>query len=375
MKLLLVNDKFVRGDGQGRVNFEVARHAVRSGHDVTLLASEVDTDLAAICRWQRVNVGKLRPQLLRNRVFSMLCARAIRKYRPYVDIVMTNGTNTLAAADVNAVHFVHGSWLRSPAHTSRTRRDWYGAYSYLLTVVSAREERIAFSRARTIIAVSKLVQEELISIGVPRAKIKVILNGVDTNEFAPGAGDRALAGLPIDKPIAIFAGDMTTPRKNLDTVLKALCDVPMLHLVVVGSLNRNPYPAVAASLGLSDRVHFFGFRLDIAKVFALADFFVFPSRYDAFGLVILEALAAGLPVITAQSAGGSEIIEESSGFVLDNCEDYRGLAEAMLRLSTDDVLRARQRLGARAVAMKHRWDFMSQEYVDHINALGLNPPA
>ena len=364
MKIILVNASFIRGDGQGRVNYEIARYAVRAGHEVTLVSGYVDPDLAATCKWERVDVRRIKPQLFRNFAFSVFSYRVVERLRSNADVVMGNGSNTLARTDVNAVHFVHGSWLRSPAHTSRTRRDWYGLYSKLVSHYSAFEERFAFRRAKAIVAVSELVRQQLIGINIAPAKVSVIFNGVDTTEFSPREADRAANGLPVDKRIGLFAGDMTTPRKNLDTILYALCDVPDVHLAVVGSLDRNPYPKLAASLGISDRVHFFGFRKDIADIFPLADFFVFPSRYEACSLVLLEALAAGLPVITARSAGGSEIVDDASGFVLEYSDDRAGLAEAIRRLATDDALRERQRTGARALAMRHSWQTMAQCYVE-----------
>lgn len=365
----MVNNVFIRGDGQGRVNYEIARHAVNTGHDVTLVASRVDPDLADGCRWKKIDIGPLKSQLVRNRAFALLAARAVERQRHDADIVLTNGANTLVPADVNIAHFVHGSWLRSPVHTAKVTSGWYSAYSNLFSRVSAYEERIAFTRARSVIAISTLVSAQLASIDVDSKKISVIYNGVDTSEFVPTNPNRASCGLPTDKPIGFFAGDMATPRKNLDSILHALRELPDVHLIVVGPLHRNPYPAMAASLGLSDRVHFLGFRKDIATLYGLADFFVFPSRYEPFGLVILEALAAGLPVITSRSAGGSEIIDDSCGYILDESDDRLALGAAIKRLSTDEDLRRRQSAGARAVAEAHTWEAMSSAYVDHFIAI------
>ena len=85
---------------------------------------------------------------------------------------------------------------------------------------------------------------------------------------------------------------------------------------------------MVSQLGLADRVHFLGYRRDIAALMQAADVFVFPSRYEACTLVLLEALAAGLPVITAVTAGGSEIVTPDCGVVLSDSEDMAGLVAA-----------------------------------------------
>ena len=173
--------------------------------------------------------------------------------------------------------------------------------------------------------------------------------------------------------------------KNLDTVLKSLVKVPNLHLAVVGSTERSPYPQMAATLGLSDRVHFTGFRRDIAKIMQAVDFFVFPSRYEACTLVLLEAMASGLPAITATSAGGAELVTPESGFVLSDSDDVDALAEAMKTLASSSSLRTQMGAAARAVAEQNTWVSKAQRYADlfeelvsnehHRNRTNLSPSA
>ena len=135
---------------------------------------------------------------------------------------------------------------------SRNRRDFYGFYQWLFTAFNARWEKQAFQKAQVVVAVSEKVAHELVKIGVPRSRIRVIINGVDLDEFTPGESNRQKLGLPENVTLALFAGDIRTPRKNLDTVLHALVKVPDLHLVVVGHTQNSPFPQLAASLGLSN---------------------------------------------------------------------------------------------------------------------------
>ncbi|MEA5625429.1 glycosyltransferase family 4 protein [Nostoc sp. UHCC 0251] len=374
MKLCIVTHKIKKGDGQGRVNYEVAQEAIRRGHKLTLLASEVAPELEqnSQVNWISIPVKSYPTEFVRNFIFSQKSADWLRQNRSNIDLVKVNGAINLAAADVNAVHFVHSSWLRSPVHISRNRRDLYGLYQWLFTAFNARWEKQAFQKAQVVVAVSEKVAQELVNIGVPRSRIRVIVNGVDLEEFAPGESDRHKLGLPENVTLALFAGDIRTPRKNLDTVLHALVKVPNLHLVVVGHTQGSPFPELAASLGLSDRVHFVGFRRDIPQIMQAVDLFIFPSRYEACSLVLLEALSSGLPVITATATGGAELVTPECGIVLPNSDDIDALAMALMSLVNDVPLMQQMSKAARSVAEKHSWTAMAQTYVDLFEELSKN---
>lgn len=374
MKLCIVTHKIKKGDGQGRVNYEVAQEAIRRGHQLTLLASEVAPELEDNnqVNWISIPVKGYPTELVRNFIFAQKSADWLRQHRSEIDLVKVNGAINLAAADVNAVHFVHSSWLRSPVHISRNRRDLYGFYQWLFTAFNARWEKQAFQKAQVVVAVSEKVAQELVNIGVSRSRIRVIVNGVDLEEFAPGESDRQKLGLPENVTLALFAGDIRTPRKNLDTVLHALAKVPDLNLVVVGHTQGSPFPELAASLGLSDRVHFVGFRRDIPQIMQAVDLFVFPSRYEACSLVLLEALSSGLPVITATATGGGELVTPECGIVLSDSDDIDALAVALMSLVSDRLLMQQMGKAARFVAEQHSWTTMAQTYVDLFEELSKN---
>lgn len=366
MKLCIVTHKVKKGDGQGRVNYEVAKEAIRRGHHLTLLASEVAPELeeSSNVNWVEIPVKGYPTEFIRNFLFARKSADWLRQNRNRLDLVKTNGAITAAAADVNAVHFVHSSWLRSPVHISRNRRDAYGLYQWLFTAANARWEKQAFQKAKVVVAVSEKVAQELVNIGVPRSTIRVIVNGVDLQEFAPGEALRQKLGLPEKVTLALFAGDIRTPRKNLDTVLQALAKVPNLHLAVVGSTEGSPFPQLAAELGLTERVHFMGYRRDIADIMRTVDLFVFPSRYEACTLVLLEALSSGLPVITATATGGAELVTPECGIVLPDSDDIQALAAAMLSLVKEPSRMQQMGAAARIVAEQHSWTTMAQTYLD-----------
>ena len=366
MKLCIVTHKIKKGDGQGRVNYEVAQEAIRRGYQLTLLASEVAPELLENpgVNWISIPVEGYPSEFIRNFIFAKKSAAWLGKNRGNLDLIKVNGAITMRAADVNAVHFVHSSWWRSPVHISRSRKDFYGLYQWLFTAANSYWEKQAFSQAKSIIAVSEKVAKELVSIGVPRQKIRVIVNGVDLQEFTPGVTSRSLLGLPENVNLALFAGDIRISRKNLDTVLHALVKVPELHLAVVGGTQDSPYPAMAKALNISERVHFLGYRHDMPQIQRASDLFVFPSRYEPFGLVVIEAMASGLPVITATTTGAADLLNPDSGIVLEDCDDVEALARALQLLDSDRSLRQQMGKVARTIAEQHSWSTMAQTYLN-----------
>jgi glycosyltransferase involved in cell wall biosynthesis len=365
LRIALATSAIVRGDGQGRVNYEIAMRAANAGHEVTVLATRVDADVAAherirVVRWNIFNVPT---SLIRQQLASYLVGGWLRKHRNDFDIVHVNGGFTLAESDVNTTHFVHDAWLRSPVHTSRIRKGLPALYYRGLTRLNQIQEAAAFRKAHVVVAISARVREQLLASGVDPSKIALIANGVDVDEFSPGPSLRAELGLPADKPLILFAGDMTTPRKNLDGVLRAVRALPDVHVVVVGSLRKNPYPAMAQQLGLSERVHFLGWRKDLDRIMRSVDAFVFPSRYEACSLVMLEALASGLPVVTAVTAGGAEIVAEAGGIVLDDPERVDLLERAIAKLCSDRAARRALAESARRTAIRYSWEEMTDKYL------------
>ncbi len=367
MKLCIVTHKVAIGDGQGRVNYEVAWEAIRRGHHVTLVASSVDLALQQHSQvdWIPIPVKGYPLQLVGEIAFSTQTALWLNKHQKEFDLIKLNGGITSAKGDVNAVHFVHSSWLRSPVNLSVRNLSLRSIYHRFYTALNADWEKKAFDRAKVVVAVSEKVAQELIAIGVPRDRIRVILNGIDLQEFAPGIVDRQKWGLPAEVPLALFAGDIRTPRKNLDTVLHSLVQVPQLHLAVVGGTAGSPYPELARSLNLENRVHFLGFRQDVPDLMKAADFLVFPSRYEPFGLVVLEAMATGIPVITAATTGAAQLVTPDCGIVLPDSDDTQALAEALNQLVKCDR-QQRQQMGqvARAIAEQHSWANMAHNYVN-----------
>src|ERR1700744_1615176 len=131
MRLALISHQVGFGDGQGRVNYEIARAALAAGHDVTLIAEICATDLASHEHgtFVRLPTSKLPTRFLKNLSFAVRSSRWLKRNRKSLDIVQANGFITLARVDIVAAHFVHGAWLHSPyAAPKETRWTVSGLY-------------------------------------------------------------------------------------------------------------------------------------------------------------------------------------------------------------------------------------------------------
>ena len=366
MRVGIVTHNVLKGDGQGRVNYELARCLLSEGVDVELIAHSIDDKLLEQgATWQRIHTlpGSDAVDLLKVWDFARKANRVVDESRHLYDAIIACGYVLSVPHTINVAHFVHGAWLRSPFHSSRVRPGINGAYQRIFSMLNARWERLSFAQAQTVIALSTMVREELLEIGIPASKVEIIVNGVDLDEFRPGTAFRLRLGLPDEVPLALFVGDIRSPIKNVDTMLKALAETPGLHLAVVGRPDGSPYPALAERLGVADRTHFLGFRQDIPALMRAADFFVLASRRDSCPLVLLEALASGLPVVSTRTVGASDIIG-AGGIVTAGPDDAEALAHALRRLAQSPSLRAAMGREAREVAEAFSWKDMGQRYVD-----------
>jgi glycosyltransferase involved in cell wall biosynthesis len=354
------------------VNLEVIRAALRSGHTVTLLASKCDlTELPVETpeklRFIEIRESRLPGRLLKYQVFAIRTALWLWRYRKAGDLVLVNGFITWARGDINAVHFVHDGYYKSGYFPYRVGKNLYGSYQSLFTTLNMKFEKWAFRQARTLVAVSAKVAEELDAIGIAPERVVQIPNGVDLNEFRPcsgGASERDHFDLPEDAFLILFAGDLRLSRKNLDTVLRALAkSAAPIFLVIAGDERGSPCLARTKELQLESRVRFLGKTTEMPRLMRAVDAFVFPSCYEPFGLVVLEAMASGLPVVTARSVGAAGLVAGGGGFVLDDPLDDAQLVGIIDQLASDHVMTKDMGRRARDIATSLSWAEVGRRYV------------
>lgn len=365
LRICLIAHALRLNDGQGRVNFEVARAALKRGHHLTILAMTCAEEVTQHpnVRFVRTGSESLPTQLLRNIHFANQSAAWLRRNRSEYDVIQANGFVTWEACDVVAVHFVHSAWLKSPSFPfSRFSLRPGDVYQRLYTVWNARWERAAFRKAKEIVAVSRRTAAEVEALGVTRMPVSVIYNGVDLAEFQPGAPCRGTFGLPEDAPLILFVGDIQTPRKNLPTVLMTLQQIPGLHLAVAAAKQGSPYIALAEQMGLSSRVHFIGKTSRVADLMRSAELMVFPSRYEAHPLVVMEALACGLPAVISAVIAQGESFADACVLVSD-ANDFQTFAAEVRRLLADTSAREELSRRGQEVTSTLTWESTGNQYL------------
>jgi glycosyltransferase involved in cell wall biosynthesis len=200
-------------------------------------------------------------------------------------------------------------------------------------------------------------------LGIPPEQMEVIPLGVD-ERFRPvedeGVLDSVRSKYALPEMFVLCVGTQE-PRKGLDTLIAAYAslaaDIPH-HLVVAGQPGwyTEPIFQQVEALGLDHQVHFTGYvaEEDLPALYSLAQLFVYPSRYEGFGLPALEALACGLPVVCTDSSSLPEVVGDAA--LLVPPDEAQSLAVAMERVLNDDELRARMRIRGQEQAAHFTWD-------------------
>lgn len=370
MKICFVTHVVKKGDGQGRVNYEVITEALRQGHEIVVISAELSEELQNHTRlkWIKISLNKIPTALLRYQLFALLSAVWIWTHQKKMDLIVVNGFITYAHSDINCIHFVHSAWVKSKYHPIREKMDFRSMYQYLYNWINSYLERFALRNTKKIIAVSEQVKYELINYSkVFSNRISVITNGVDLSEFYPRLVSRIDYNLSDSIIYALFAGDIRSSRKNLETVLKTIEAVEDVHLLVLGSTKGSSYPQMAEDLGIKERVHFLGFRTNIAEMMSLADLFIYPSRYEACSLVLLEAMATGLPIITSSTCGGVELCSNETAMIINDPDDVNSLITVLQELTHNSQKLQIMSLKARESAKRNSWANMSYRYLQIIN--------
>ncbi len=204
-------------------------------------------------------------------------------------------------------------------------------------------------------------------------RIRVVHNAVDAERFHPGLKAehcervRAELGLPADALVGVFVGT-GWQRKGLYTFIEALGTARSTYGIVVGKGPRRAAEAFARRCGSAERVRFVG-EARPEPYYGAADFVALPSYFDTFGLVILEGLACGLPVLTTAHAGGHEVITPGrDGFVIEDSSDSAAMAEQIARLEDRQFLKAASE-AARTTALQHTLERQYREIMEAIEPI------
>lgn len=252
----------------------------------------------------------------------------------------------------------------------------------LLQPVVARLHRVSSQRDRTVICASRHILEHVVRHGgVERDKCRIVHYGIDDAREIGGDGagdshppaDCLRAELGCEQPDAAVLGCVArlVPRKGHLHLFEALAQVlgkrTDVHLLVVGDgPGRDDLERACRQRGLTGHVHFLGERRDVPRILRCIDLFVLPSESEGFGRVILEAMAAGQPVVASRTGGIPEIVVDGETGFLVTPRQPAELAARILALLDD---RPRAAAFGRAGQHRVREHFSQQAMMDQTLAI------
>ncbi|MCA9774159.1 MAG: glycosyltransferase, partial [Myxococcales bacterium] len=220
-----------------------------------------------------------------------------------------------------------------------------------------------FEEIDAVLCPSETVRDDFVKVtGRGPERCHVVYPGRDLSRYRPprDADERArlrrALGLPIAGPLIVAAGRLSA-EKDVPTLLRAFARVAREHsdasLAIVGEGDaRGQIEALIDALDLGSRARLLGYRDDVAEVFRAADLFGLTSTREAFGLVVAEAQATGLPAVVTACGGPEEIVaDRETGYVVP-AGDEGAVAERLNLLLTDPNLRAEMGIAARARAAR-----------------------
>lgn len=217
--------------------------------------------------------------------------------------------------------------------------------------------RWALHNADGVIGVSDFVSRTVVEAGIPASRVFTVVNALDLSEGAwslpaSSATVRQEFGIPQDALLVGVCSRLFRWKGHvelIEAVAKVVPTLPQLHLLIVGDDDQRANPghgsfrreleAQIARLGLQNRVTFTGFRQDIPRLMGAFDVFAMPSFEEPLGMVYLEAMALGKPVVGYISGGVPEVVQNGVSGFLTEPYDIAALARSLQRLGSDAALR------------------------------------
>jgi UDP-glucose:(heptosyl)LPS alpha-1,3-glucosyltransferase len=339
----------------------LARRLAADGHDVHLYARRWDASaLPAALNIHRVLVPRV-PRFLRPWVFGAACRKALASAQHQVSV----GFDKISGLDV--LYPQGGLYAATVEHNLlKYRSPLMRRLARLLKLIDpSHRSFLALDRHQyrrqplLVVAISEMVRRHFEDYyQLDPANLRMVRIAIDLDRFDECDRPRRRLecrqqwGLSPEHIVGLFAA-MNYRLKGLEPLLRAVARLPAatpFRLLVAGNPRKASFERLARRLKIADRVRFAGYCADMRNCYFAADFFVHPTFYDPCSLVVLEALACGLPVVTSRHNGAAEVMRPPrEGYVLDDPHNLDQLAGALKQL-LDPARRAACAQAARRTA-------------------------
>ncbi len=283
-------------------------------------------------------------------------------------------------SDVIQVQFIHHSWEKIKKVASIDEHESFlkNSYRQLLKQYNLFLEKKIYTPDKKYIAISHSIKKELMEFfAIPSENIEIIHHGVDPEHFHPYqlTNSSTLKRAEVRKRLNINTNDFVllhvgalNARKGLFKSLQVLSflkhnGIKNIKLLAVGQGDQSTLSQWSKQLDVSDRLILAPHSKDIREYYWAADTFFFPSYYEPFGLVILEAMASGLPTVTSSLAGGAELIKNNiNGVLFDPLSPPELIGNQLLEVIKNPEFTKSIGEKARETSLTRNWGQVGQEY-------------
>ena len=349
--------------GLPRVVETICRKVDRDRFDMSVLCLNAEGPLADSVRGlgMRVfNIGRATENGERkpDRLAFLKVARLLRAER--IDVIHTHNTQPFLDGVVGGIL----AGTRTMIHTDHAR-SFPDKWKYMMA------ERVLSTFTHRVVGVSDHTARNLATYEkIPRSKIVTIPNGIDGSPYqvpVDVAAKRRELNVPPSGPLVGFASRLVE-QKGIPYLLQAMPELlrrfPDMTLVIAGEgPDRAPLERQAAEIGVQGRVRFVGVRLDLPELLRVFDIMVLPSLWEGLPMVILEAMAAGCPIVATAVGGVPTALENGKSALLVQPRDPVALVEALSTMIASPEQRARYAAAARAIfEARFTAEAMTREY-------------
>jgi UDP-glucose:(heptosyl)LPS alpha-1,3-glucosyltransferase len=374
MRVAITHTRYTSSGGVERYAWDLVKRLLDAGHEVHFFAHFWDDQVDPRVHLHKIPNSWKQIRFMKVWSYDRWVTRNVRRQdwdvvhgfsKSSVQDIYTDGSGCLLDYQAYSID------ERSSSNLARRLRR---ASLHQRQVLAVEERRFTRGNFDKVVAMSDLAAEQIRArYGLSKDEVVTVYNGIDIDRFRPDLRERyakdyreRIRIAPDTFLVACVGNDYR--RKGVPALIEAARILAERGLpngrgfrVAVFGKEKHKVEAelteTCRKYGVYDHVKFMGPSDLVERWMASSDLFVLPSRFDAFGNVVLEAMASGLPALVSSKAGAAEVITEGQdGFVLKDPDDAQAIAECILRLAGDEPLRQKIGAAARGTAERYSWD-------------------